>query len=256
MTKKQSKIYVGTSGWQYHHWRGIFYPEDLPTKDWLIYYSQKFQTVEINSSFYHLPREITFKNWAAKVPINFLFAVKVWRRITHLKKLKNIEEDLKIFFERASALKEKFGPLLFQFPSNFKATEENIKKLKTLGQFIREHSWLHSCKFAKGHCAFEFRHPSWFNKKVYQILKKYNLALCWADTPCYPYEEEITADYIYIRLHGHTDLYVSKYTKKQLKDYAQKIKKMIQQSRTVYVYFDNDAYGYAIENAQELRNLI
>jgi uncharacterized protein YecE (DUF72 family) len=106
------------------------------------------------------------------------------------------------------------------------------------------------------HCAFEFRHQSWFNKKVYQILKKYNLALCWADTPYYPYKEIVTADYVYIRLHGHTELYASKYTKKQLKDYAQKIKKLVQQGKTVYVYFDNDAFGYAIENAKELNDLI
>ena len=158
--------------------------------------------------------------------------------------------------ERVSFLKEKLGPLLFQFPSNFQATKENIKRLRQFGQFIREHSRSHSCKFAKGHFAIEFRHESWFNEKVYQILKKYNLALCWADTPCYPYEEIVTADYVYLRLHGHTELYASKYTKKQLKDYVQKIKKLIQEGKVVYAYFDNDAFGHAIENAIEMTDLI
>ncbi|MGC9049092.1 MAG: DUF72 domain-containing protein [Patescibacteria group bacterium] len=256
MTEKQDKIFIGTSGWQYGHWQGIFYPENLPTKDWLNYYSQKFQTVEINSSFYHLPRKTTFENWAARVPEKFLFSIKVWRRITHFKKLKNIKKDLKVFFERVLALKEKLGPFLLQFPSNFQAKEENIKRLRQFGQFIREDLRLNLSKFTKCHFALEFRHQSWFNKKVYQILKKYNLALCWADTPYYPYEEIVTADYVYIRLHGHTELYASKYTKKQLKDYAKKIQKLIDQGKTVYVYFDNDAYGHAIENVQELQRLI
>lgn len=242
---RQDKIFIGTSGWQYYHWRGTFYPENLPTKDWLKYYSQHFQTAEINSSFYHLPRETTFKNWANKTPESFLFAVKVWRRITHLKKLKNIQEDFKTFYERALALGEKFGPLLFQFPPNFKI---NLEKLENLGRLIRKID-------KEKHCSFEFRNQSWFTNKVYQILEKYNLALCWADTPCYPYEEIITADYVYIRLHGHTDLYASKYTKKQLMDYVQKIKKLADKGKTIYVYFDNDAFGHAIENAQELRNL-
>lgn len=259
MGKRQNhfnKVYIGTSGWQYGHWRGIFYPENLPTKDWLNFYSQEFQTAEINSSFYHLPREATFKNWAIKTPDNFLFAIKVWRRITHLKKLNNIQEDFKIFFERAMTLAEKLGPLLFQFPPNFHATEENIKRLKSLGRFIRKHSGLHSRKFTERHYAFEFRHQSWFNEKIYRILKNYNLALCWADTPYYPYQEEITADYVYIRLHGHTKLYASKYTSSQLLDYAQKIKKLNRQNKTVYLYFDNDYHGYAIENARELKRLI
>jgi uncharacterized protein YecE (DUF72 family) len=251
--KNIEKIYIGTSGWQYYHWRSIFYPENLPSKDWLTYYSQNFKTVEINSSFYHLPRKKTFENWASKVPENFLFAVKVWRRITHLKKLKNVKEDFKNFFERSESLKEKFGPLLFQFPPSFKATENNVKKLKDFLKFIRENK---SLNLKDKHLAFEFRHQSWFNKKIYQLLKSYNTALCWADTPYYPYEEVVTADYVYIRLHGHTKLYASKYSKEELKNYAKKIKKLIKEGKTVYVYFDNDAFGYAIQNALELNSLI
>ena len=263
----KNKIYIGTSGWNYWHWRKIFYPENLKSQEFLSYYAKYFSTVEINSSFYHLPKEKTFLNWQKKVPKNFLFSVKVWRRITHLKKLKDIEEDLKTFWQRSLALKEKLGPLLFQFPPNFKANKITIKRLEKLAKFICENSpslraslakggWSNLCKFAKGPCAFEFRHQSWFSKKIYKILKKYNFALCWADTPCYPYEEEVTANYIYIRFHGHQQLYASKYTKKQLENYAKKIKKFFKEGKTIYCYFDNDAYGYAIENALELKKLL
>jgi len=251
MTK--NKIFIGTSGWNYWHWKGIFYPESLKSEELLLFYAQHFSTVEINSSFYHLPREKTFLNWQEKVPNNFLFSVKVWRRITHLKKLKDIEKDLKTFWQRALALKEKLGPLLFQFPPSFKANKITIKRLEKLGKFIRGDLCLNSYQFF----AFEFRHESWFKDEIYKILKKYNFALCWADTPSYPYQEVITANYLYLRLHGHEKLYASKYTQKQLRDYSKKIEKFLKnKGKCVYVYFDNDAYGYAIENALELKKML
>lgn len=253
---KIDKIYIGTSGWAYKHWQEVFYPEDLKSQEMLSFYSQYFQTVEINSSFYHLPRKTTFNNWQEKVPDNFLFAVKVWRRITHLKKLKDIKEDLEVFFERVTALGEKLGPLLFQFPPSFQATKINVERLEKLIQSVYKYPWPSLCKFTKRHYALEFRHPSWFSELIYSILKKYNFALCWADTPNYPYKEVITADYVYIRLHGHEQLYASKYTKKQLSDYAKKIRKIANEGKTVYVYFDNDAYGYAIQNALELKEML
>ena len=249
----KDKIYIGTSGWNYWHWREVFYPESLKPKELLSFYAKHFSTVEINSSFYHLPRETTFDHWYDKVPKDFLFSVKVWRRITHLKKLNQIEDDLKTFWQRCFVLKEKLGPLLFQFPPSFKANEITIKRLEKLSKFIRENLWSNSFQLATENCAFEFRHQSWFNESIYKILKKYNFALCWADTPCYPYQEKLTTDYVYIRLHGHEKLYASKYTKKQLQDYAKKIKKLNKERKTIYCYFDNDAYGYAIENALELK---
>ncbi|MFN3301485.1 MAG: DUF72 domain-containing protein [Patescibacteria group bacterium] len=240
------KIYIGTSGWNYYHWKGIFYPENLKSDELLSYYAQNFSTVEINSSFYHLPREKTFKNWQEKVPKNFLFSVKVWRRITHLKKINKVEDDLKTFWQRCLALKEKLGPLLFQFPPSFKA---NIEKFEKFCKFFRK-------LVGEEKATFEFRNQSWFSLKIYKILKKYNLALCWADTPCYPYQEIVTADYLYLRLHGHEKLYASKYTKKQLQEYALKIKKFLKKGKEAYVYFDNDAYGYAVENAKELKKIL
>ncbi|MBL7141638.1 DUF72 domain-containing protein [Patescibacteria group bacterium] len=246
MRGKQGNIHIGTSGWSYQHWLGVFYPQELKSSDWLVYYSKYFQTVEINSCFYHLPKETSFVSWEEKTPSNFLFSLKVWRRITHFKKLKDIKNDLKIFLHRSKGLGHKFGPLLFQFPPNFNL---NLDRLESLAKLLR--------KFDKRQsAAFEFRHQNWFQPEVYRVLSRYNLALCWADTPIYPYVEEVTADYIYFRLHGHEQLYSSKYTKKQLGKIAKKTKKLLGQGKDVYVYFDNDAAGYAVENAQELKRMI
>ncbi|MCX7779126.1 MAG: DUF72 domain-containing protein [Patescibacteria group bacterium] len=245
--KKNNKILIGTSGWNYFHWRRIFYPVNLNSQELLSYYAQHLSTVEINSSFYHLPQEKTFLHWREKVPKNFLFSVKVWRRITHLKKLNQTEDDLKTFWQRSLVLKEKLGPLLFQFPPSFKLNQIRFKKFC---QFLRK------LVGKNQKASFEFRNESWFSSEVYKILRKYNFALCWADAPCYPYKEVVTADYLYLRLHGHEQLYASKYTKRQLEAYAKKIKEFFKKGKMIYVYFDNDAYGYAIENALELKKLL
>ena len=121
-------LFIGTSGWVYSHWERIFYPENLPSKDKLKYYSQHFKTVEINYSFYHLPRPSTYQNWYSQTPDDFLFAVKASRFITHIKRLKGVKDAWKQFLENALNLKEKLGPILFQFPSSFKTTEENLKR--------------------------------------------------------------------------------------------------------------------------------
>jgi len=241
---KVPKIYIGTSGWSYEHWREVFYPPELKSEELLSFYSKHFKTVEINSSFYHLPKETTFENWRNKVPKDFLFSVKVWRRISHLKKLKNVKDDFIIFYKRCLILENKLGPLLFQFPPNFKADKERLNNFcSDLRKIIGK----------KQKASFELRNETWFNPEIYEILKKYNFNLCFADTPNYPYQEEITSDYIYLRLHGRKILYASKYTTRELKEFAKKIKKW---NKETYVYFDNDAYGYAIENAMELKKLL
>jgi len=144
------KIFIGTSGWVYSHWEGIFYPENLPSRDKLKYFSQHFKTAEINYSFYHLPQPSTYQNWYKQTPKDFLFAVKTSRFITHIKRLKGVKKAWKHFLENALSLKEKLGPILFQFPPSFKATEESIKRLKNFLKLIRTNSRL---RFA-----LEFRH--------------------------------------------------------------------------------------------------
>ncbi len=237
------EIRIGTSGWSYNHWRDIFYPKDLAQAKWLEFYAKIFDTVEINSSFYHLPKPKTFSNWRARTPKNFLFSVKASRFITHVKKLKDVKEPWKRFINSAKELKERLGPILFQLSPNLKA---NIEKLENFISILP----------SKYRYTFEFRNESWFNKKIYEILEKNNISLCFADTPSYPYKEILTADFVYIRLHGHKKLYGSKYTNRELKIWANKIKKWMKEKKDVYVYFDNDACGYAVENAKTLLRML
>lgn len=259
MPKK--RLFIGTSGWIYSDWEEIFYPKNLSSKGKLKYFSQHFKTVEINYSFYHLPRESTYKNWYKQVPNDFLFAVKASRFITHIKRLKGVKAAWKTFLENTLNLKKKLGPILFQFPPSFKATPENIKRLENFFKLITKNGRL---KYA-----FEFRHKTWCSEKIYKLLKKYNAAwviacppIGWslkatgrrADSPCYPRVEAVTCNFAYIRMHGSKVLFSSKYTDKELKDLAQKIKKW-RKSGDVYVYFNNDVQGFAIENAKELLEL-
>jgi uncharacterized protein YecE (DUF72 family) len=268
----KGKLFIGTSGWVYSHWEGIFYPEDLQGKDYnppttrLKYFSQHFKTTEINYSFYHLPRPSIYQNWYKQTPEDFLFAVKASRFITHTclagRQVKRLKTAWKTFIENALNLKKKLGPILFQFPPSFKATDENIKRLEDFLKLITKNlkPKTYTLKFA-----FEFRHQSWcdpkgkqasygVNKKVYNLLKKYKTAWVIADSPSYPKAEVVTANFVYIRMHGSKVLFSSNYTKKELQDLAQKIKKWLK-TGNVYVYFNNDAMGYAIENAKELLKL-
>ena len=258
------KLFIGTSGWVYGHWTGIFYPEDLPSKDKLKYFSQHFKTVEINYSFYHLPRPSTYQNWYNQTTSDFLFSVKASRFITHIKRLKEVKEAWKTFLDNALSLKEKLGPILFQFPPSFRANEIEIKRLEDFLKLITNYNLKPKTCTLK--CAFEFRHKSWcdpkgkpsasygVNKKVYNLLKKYNVAWVIADSPSYPKAEAVTADFVYVRMHGSKVLFSSNYTKRELQDLAQKIKKWMKKY-DVYVYFNNDFHGYAIENAKELLKL-
>ena len=246
-----SKLFIGTSGWIYGHWTGIFYPENLPSREKLKYYSKYFKTTEINYSFYHLPRPSTYQNWYSQTPDEFVFAVKASRFITHIKRLKEVDEAWKVFLENALNLKEKLGPILFQFPPSFKAANENTKRLENFLKLIRENSWSNSCKFAR--YAFEFRHKSWCDEKIYKLLKKYNAVWVIADSPRYPRADVITANFVYIRMHGSKIMFGSKYTKEEIKNLKLKIKNWLK-TGDVYCYFNNDAQGFAIENAKELLN--
>jgi len=248
-----AKLFIGTSGWVYGHWRGIFYPENLPSKDKLKYYSQHFKTAEINYSFYHLPRPSTYQNWYSQTPKDFLFAVKTSKFITHVKRLKGVKEAWKQFLENALNLKEKLGPILFQFPSSFQATPENIKRLEEFLKTLKEDCLrfkVYSLKFA-----LEFRHKSWCVERIYKLLKKYNVAWVIADSPRYPRADVVTADFVYIRMHGSKIMFGSKYTKEELKDLSKKIKNWLKNG-DVYCYFNNDFQGYAIENAKELLDFL
>lgn len=236
-----SSVHIGTSGWHYKHWLGLFYPAKLPAKEMLNFYVQHFDTVEINNSFYHLPSNTTFDAWRENTPPAFLFAVKGSRFITHMKKLKDPASSTAKFFAGAERLQEKLGPILFQLPPHWHANLERLEEfLKTI---------------PKGHqYAFEFREPSWHVAEVYDLLRHHNAAFCIYDFAGKPTPIEITANFTYIRFHGAN--YSGSYTPKQLRDWAVRIRNWRKKLRDVYVYFNNDIGGHAIENAKELERLV
>jgi len=248
-----SNVYIGTSGFSYPHWKGIFYPEDLPQKDWFKFYCQNFSTVEINSSFYHLPKRETFEKWRREAGSNFVFSIKGWRWITHIKKLKNCQEELKRFLGVLGGL-GRLGKniILWQLPPGLSFDRLRLKKfLEMLSVYSPPRCEASSPRRCARH-AFEFRNESWLNPEVFDLLSQNNSAIVFQDFPEWPITEKITAGFVYLRFHGKTSLYSSCYTKKELEDWAKKIKKWIKQGLDVYTYFNNDAMGYAVENAKKL----
>lgn len=236
------KLYIGTSGWCYNNWVGNFYPRDLNKNKWLKYYSKYFNTVEINSSFYHLTRKETFNNWALQTPDNFVFVVKASRYINHIKKLVDCSEPFKKLLDSALGLGNKLGLFLFQLPPNLK---KNIIKLEDFFKII-----LKNYRYV-----FEFRNESWFCDEVYNLLNEFGAGIAISSSPSFPYHEIITGNLCYIRMHGSEQLYSSSYSEKELQKLSALIGKNLKKNINTYVYFNNDAFGYAIENARKLVEL-
>jgi len=238
-----AKVFIGTSGFMYRHWKEAFYPQGLPQREWFLYYVKQFDTVELNVSFYRLPKKETFVSWRKKAGKKFVFSVKGSRYITHIKRLKDCQKPVKTFFKNASGIKNKNDVVLWQLPPRFK---ENIERLS---QFLKvlPKDWRH---------AFEFRDSTWLTAKVYELLRKHNAAIVFQDYPDWPIAEKITADFVYLRFHGKTHLYTSCYTEKELKNWAEKIKGWREKGLDCYAYFNNDALGYAIENARDLKKML
>ncbi|MCX7988240.1 MAG: DUF72 domain-containing protein [Thermodesulfovibrio sp.] len=239
--QRRLKFFVGTSGWQYGHWKGIFYPPDLKYSEWLQFYSKNFLTVEINVTFYRDVRSSTFQQWYSKVNRDFIFSLKMTRNITHFKRLRIDKETIDRFIERVSFLREKLGVILIQLPPSLKFDESLINEF---------------CQFLdkKYSYAIEVRNKTFINDNFFIILQRENIAFCIADSAGrYPYYEAITADFVYIRLHGSQRLYASEYTDEELLEWAKKLKNW---NRLSYIYFDNDYMGYAIKNALKLKKLL
>ncbi len=248
--KNNTKIYIGTSGWTYDDWEKSFYPFDIKRSEWLKYYSKHFNTVEINVSFYHQIKDGVYEKWRKIVPQNFIFSVKISRYLTHIKKLNEPKEPWERFINNVKFLGRKLGPILVQLPPNFKV---NIEKISNLLKIIP----------SKYKIALEVRNNTWFTSEVYNILKKHNASLVLADSEECPsltkakfLNKEITANFIYIRMHGPGNLYSSKYTITQLKRLAKNIELLRRKTKEIYVYFNNDTNAYAIENAIQLKKII
>ncbi len=237
-----SDIRIGTSGWHYKHWVGTVYPPKWPASKMLAWYQERFDTVEINNSFYRLPPESALENWRSSTPANFLFAVKGSRFITHMKKLKDPVASLDKFFSRVDLLKEKLGPILFQLPPNFEVDVGRLREF--LDALPRYHRY-----------AFEFRNASWNSAGVLSLLRENNAAYCPFHLAGYQSPIEITADFTYIRLHGPGGKYQGSYDDEALRCWAERINEWRRDLRAIYVFFDNDDSGYAARNAFRLREL-
>jgi uncharacterized protein YecE (DUF72 family) len=233
-------IHVGTSGWHYKQWIGDFYPAKIPAANMLAWYSQEFHTVEINNSFYRLPEEKTFREWARKVPEGFLFAVKASRFLTHIKRLKDAEDPIRLFFSRARFLGRKLGPILFQLPPKWKMDHGRLREFLEL--LPSNHRY-----------AIEFRDPTWYTASIYELLRIHNVALCMHDWHSEIWPHELTAKLAYLRFHGTTGRYAGNYPDQLLEDWARRIATWSPQLEHFFIYFNNDVAGHAVRNAITLR---
>lgn len=242
-------ILIGTSGYNYPHWgSGVFYPSELPEKKWLEFYSGYFNTVELNVTFYRLPTKKIFESWYNRTPNGFLFAIKGSRFITHIKRLKDCKQPLELFLDHASCLKEKLGVILWQLPPRFKVNKDRLKEFSILI------SKLHLSK--KITHAFEFRDESWFCIEIFNILREFNFSFCIAHGSGLPMVEKLTSNVIYIRLHGGEMLYGSNYSEGELRRWAEKIRAWEKKGKIIFVYFNNDAHGFAVKNAITLKKIL
>ena len=238
-----ARYIAGTSGWHYDDWKGRFYPKGLPKYKWLEFYSQHFTTVELNNTFYRLPTEKAFRNWYDSTPPDFVFAVKISRLITHIKRLKDTREALKNFMSRAALLKYKLGPVLYQLPPSLHRDDAKLEGfLSGLPTEIKH--------------VIEFRHESWLTDEVYDILRRYHVGICVFDMPDLSCPLLATVDFAYIRFHGKDSLYSSSYSDEELADWAERIKKLAQNLDMVYIYFNNDIQGFALKNAETMMELL
>ncbi|HJT20344.1 MAG TPA: DUF72 domain-containing protein [Nitrospira sp.] len=236
-------IRIGTSGWHYKHWVGPFYPDGLRADKMLSWYVDRFDTVEINNSFYRLPTEQTFTAWRRNTPPPFCFAVKASRYISHRKKLKDPEPALARFLPLVERLGPKLGPILFQLPPRWSCNLDRLNAF--LDVLPSSHRY-----------TFEFRDPSWHGPAVYRALRRRNAAFCIYELAGFESPYEVTADFAYIRLHGPEGKYGGDYSAVALGEWARRIDRWRSALQAVYVYFDNDQAAYAAKNAAELKRLV
>lgn len=244
---EDKKIYIGTSGWSYKHWKHVFYPAGVKATDYLSYHAQHFNITEINTSFYHLPKEQTIIDWAAKVPPHFKFCAKMSRYLTHMKKLHQPEEPLERFFSVFNCMQAVMGPVLIQLPP---ALPFNYEVAKHFYEVL-------NCLYSPYNFVIEVRHPTWLQTNSFTLMSAYNIGLVIAQSGHrFPYAEAITATNIYIRFHGPDELYASSYTDEMLSSFAAKFKAWRSNGHVIWAFFNNDINGYAIANAKRLIELL
>jgi len=239
-----ARILVGTSGWSYASWRGPFFPKGLRAQDHLAFYAARFPTTELNGVFYRTPTTEAVKAWAERTPDDFVFAWKASQYITHWKRLgAGSQESLALIESRIRCLGDKAGPVLFQLPPRFAKQRERLSAFIRLLRVRRPY-------------AFEFRHPSWYDDDVFDVLRDNGIALCISDHHDAPSPWIVTAPYVYIRAHGPTGQYRDHYSPQRLASWARRLKRFQQEGRTVYVYFDNDQKSAAPADAARLIGML
>jgi len=245
---RKGKLYIGTSGWQYPHWKEIFYPKGLPVARQLQYYSQLFSATEINSTFYRLPSKTAVAKWMDTVGKEFRFCPKISRFITHAKKLNDPEQAVPRFFDIFDDYRRRCGPVLIQLPAMLSF---NDKKADIFFGFLR-------ARYSGWHFALEARHESWMSKASVELLKKYLIGWVMVDAGRrWPASHEIvTARHIYIRLHGPDGSYATKYSAAAMRKLADKCTAWLDKGYDCWVFFNNDIHGYAVENARQLQQKI
>lgn len=243
---------AGTSGWAYRGWTH-FYVKPLRQKDWLRHYSRHYPTVEVNTSFYHLPLRTTYAKWAEETDDRFCFALKLSRYITHIKRLSGVKAETRLFLERAEPLGGKLGPILVQLPPQLRADA------KRLDRFLEATRALAEKTGRRLRLAFEFRHESWFaDGASLQALAAHDAALVFGQSSRFPYPhaETLTAGWVYVRFHGPREFCASEYGREGLSPWAVKIAGWLKEGRDVYAYFNNDVHGYAVQDAALLPELV
>jgi len=236
-------IHIGTSGWHYKHWVGTFYPPRTPASKMFAFYCQHFDTVELNNTFYRLPKPAGLERWRESSPAGFCFAAKGSRFITHMKKLSDPEPALDKYFDAIDKLEEKLGPIVFQLPPGWAYDRDRFATF--LNALPPTHPY-----------AFEFRNESWNNSEAYNLLAQHGSAYCIFHLAGYESPLQVTTDFTYVRLHGPGGKYQGSYSDQALRRWAKQIATWSRTLKAVYIYFDNDDSGYAAHNALRLKELV
>jgi uncharacterized protein YecE (DUF72 family) len=236
-------VRIGCSGWMYKHWRGLFYPEGLPVKRWFEYYADEFDTVEINNSFYRLPKPETFEAWREQAPAGFCYAMKANRYLTQAKKLKDCEEPIERMMASFKALKPALGPILYQLPPRFRINLERLESfLKLTPKDVTN--------------VFEFREPSWYTDETFALLERHGASFCAHDMPGSKSPNITIGPVAYLRFHGGEEKCWGRYSDECLRDWADWIVAQAREDRPVWAYFNNDMEAHAIHDAQTLRAMV
>ncbi len=235
------QVRIGCSGWSYAHWRKLFYPQNMPAREHFTFYAQHFDTVELNNSFYRQPPRERFVAWADQAPPNFLFAVKASRYVTHIKRMVVEQKSINLVVESAEGLGSKLGPFLFQLPATFHLDLARLEAFLPMLPPTQRHT-------------LEFRHDSWLIPPVFELLRRHRIALCIPDRPNMPQSLETTSDFTYVRFHlGPRGI---GYGTTALETWAQRVRAWRDAGLDVFLYFNNDMEGFAIRNAQTLKELV